>query len=110
MSDIVPRTEVTKNSVKAVGAIAGGVTLFFLATAHIFAIVAGGALLVAGLALSTSKSDRTAGIVTTVVGVAALVTGLIPGISWIMKIAGVAFLAAGIYSLVKFFRGMKTRT
>ena len=110
MSDIVPRSEVSKNGVKAVGAIAGGVTLFVLATAHIFAIAAGGVLAIAGLALSTSKSDRTAGIVTAVVGVAALVTGILPGISWVMKVAGIAFIAAGIYSLVKFFRGMKTRT
>ena len=113
MSDIVPRSEVTKNGVKAVGAIAGGVTLLILATAHIFAIIAGGALAIAGLALSTSKSDRAAGIVTTVVGVAALATGIfggmLPGIPWLMRVAGIVFVGTGIYALVKFFRGMKTR-
>jgi len=52
--------------------------------------------------------------VTTVVGVAALATGIlgrwIPGIPWLMRIAGLVFVGAGIYSLIKFFRGMKTRT
>ena len=110
MSDIVPRSEVTKNGVKAVGTIAGGVTLLILAAVHLFAIIAGGVLVVAGLALSSSKSDRTAGIVTVVVGAAALVSGIIPGISLIMRIAGILFIGTGIYALVKFFRGMKTRT
>jgi hypothetical protein len=110
MSDIVPRSEVTKNGVKAVGAIAGGVTLFFLASVHIFAIIVGGALVVGGLALSSSKSDRTAGIVTAVVGAGALIAGIFPAVSVIMKIAGALFVATGIFALVKFFRGMKTRT
>ncbi|MGA2640085.1 MAG: hypothetical protein ABSG21_04155 [Spirochaetia bacterium] len=114
MSDIVPRSQVTKDGVKAAGAIAGGVVLVVLATVGWLGIIAGAALTIAGLALSSSKSDRTAGIVTTVVGVAALATGIlgrwIPGIPWLMRIAGLVFVGVGIYSLVKFFRGMKTRT
>jgi lysylphosphatidylglycerol synthetase-like protein (DUF2156 family) len=110
MSDIVPRSEVTKSGVKAVGAIAGGVTLLILAAVPVFGIIAGGVLLVAGLALTSSKSDRTAGIVTAVVGAASLVTGIFHGASWIMQVAGILFIGTGIYSLVKFFRGMKTRT
>ncbi len=114
MSDIVPRSQVTKDGVKAAGAIAGGVALLVLAAGSLFGIVAGVVLTVAGIAVSSSKSDRTAGIVTTVVGVAALATGIlgrwVPGIPWLMRIAGLVFIGAGIYSLVKFFRGMKTRT
>jgi glucose dehydrogenase len=114
MNEIAPRSQVTKNGVKAVGAIAGGVALIVLAAGSLFAIVAGVVLTVAGLALSSSKSDRTAGIVTTVVGVAALATGIlgrwIPGIPWLMRLAGIVFVGVGIYSLVTFFRGMKTRT
>jgi hypothetical protein len=110
MSDIVSRSEVTKSGVKAVGAIAGGVTLLILAAVPLFGIIAGGVLLVAGLALSSSKSDRTAGIVTAVVGAASLVTGIFHGVSWIMQAAGILFIGTGIYALVKFFRGMKTRT
>jgi hypothetical protein len=114
MSDIVPRSQLTKDGVKGVGAVAGGISLLALAGGHIFAIIAGAVLTVAGLALSSSKSDRTAGIVSTVVGAAALASGIlgrwIPAIPWLMRVAGLVFLGAGIYSLVKFFRGMKTRT
>ena len=110
MSDIVPRSEITKNGVKAVGAIAGGVTLLVLAAVPLFAIIAGSVLVVAGLALSSSKSDRAVGIVTVVVGAASLVTGIFHGTSWIMQIAGILLIGTGIYAVWKFFRGMKTRT
>lgn len=114
MSDIVPRSQLTRDGVKGTGAVVGGLALLVLAGGHIISIIAGGVLIIAGLALSSSKSDRTAGIVTTVVGASALAAGIlgrwIPGIPWLMRIAGFVFLGAGIYSLVKFFRGMKTRT
>jgi hypothetical protein len=114
MSDIVPRSQLTKDGVKGAGATAGGLALLILAGGHLISMIAGGVLIVAGLALSSSKSDRTAGIVTTVVGAAALASGIlgrwIPAIPWLMRVAGIAFVGLGIYSLVKFFRGMKSRT
>ena len=111
MSDIVPRNQVTKSGVKGVGAVAGGVGLLLLVSLHgILGILAGGVITVVGLALSGSKSDRTSGIVTTVAGVVTMAAALIPGLRWLMWIPGIGLLGAGIYSLVKAFRGMKSRT
>ena len=111
MSDIVPRNQVTKSGVKGVGAVAGGVGLLLLVSLHgILGILAGGVITVVGLALSGSKSDRASGIVTTVAGVVTMAAALIPGLRWLMWIPGIGLLGAGIYSLVKAFRGMKSRT
>jgi len=114
MSDVAPRSQVTKQGMTAVGGIGGGIALLALATFHVFGIIAGAVLVVAGLALSSSKSDRMVGIVTAVVGAASLATGILggrlPGIPWLMRAAGFVFIGVGIYSLVKFLRGVKSRS
>ncbi|HVO37997.1 MAG TPA: hypothetical protein VMV03_03115 [Spirochaetia bacterium] len=114
MSDIVPRSQVTRQGVIGVGALAGGAALLILAGGGLFGIIAGGVLIVAGLALSSSKSDRTAGVVTVVVGAAALVTGILghglPIITWLMRAAGFVLLGTGIYSLVRFFSNLRKRS
>ncbi len=111
MSDIVPRSVVTKQGVKGVGAVAGGVVLLVLAGGGWFSIVAGAVLAIGGLALSGSKSDRTAGIVTAVVGAATLLTGIFGGpFAWLMRAAGFVFLGGGVYLLVKFFQGLRSRS
>jgi hypothetical protein len=113
MSDLVPRVQVTRQGVKGVSAIAGGVALLVLAAGGWFGIIAGGVLTVAGLALSGSKSERRAGILTAVVGGATLATGIlgswIPGIPWLMRAAGILLLGGGIWSLVRFFSNLKKR-
>lgn len=114
MSDIVPRNVLTKQGVQGVGAVAGGVVLIALAGGGLFGIVVGAVLALGGLALSSSKSDRTAGIVTAVVGAATLLTGIFGGqflgLGWLMRAAGFVFLGGGIYLLVKFFRGLRSRS
>jgi hypothetical protein len=116
MSDIVPRSEVTKRGVKGVGAVAGGVGLLVLAGIavagpfHLLGLIAGGVIAVVGMALSRSKSDRTAGVVATVAGFLTVGVALIPSLRFLMVIPGIGLLGAGIYSLVRFFRGMKSRT
>jgi len=111
MSDIVPRSVLAKQGVQGVGAVAGGVVLFVLAGGGWFGIIAGAILTLGGLALSGSKSDRTAGIVTAVVGAATLLTGIFGGpFMWLMKAAGFVFLGGGIYLLVKFFQGLRSRS
>jgi hypothetical protein len=57
MSDIVPRSVLTKQGVKGVGAVAGGVVLLVLAGGGWFSIVVGAVLGLGGLALSGSKSE-----------------------------------------------------
>jgi hypothetical protein len=117
MSDIVPRSQVTKSGMKAVGAVAGGVGLLVLSSlGAVLGLIAGGVLTVVGLSLTGSKSDRTAGAVTAAAGIVTVVSALhqfiplFPNLSWLMWIPGVGLIAAGIYSLVKFFRGVKSRS
>jgi hypothetical protein len=114
MSDIVPRSDLTKQGVKGVGAVAGGIVLIALAGGGLFGIIVGAVLGVGGLALMGSRSDRTAGIVTAVVGAATLLTGIFGGqflgLGWLMRAAGFVFLGGGIYLLVKFFRGLRSRS
>ena len=118
MNDIVPRSQVTKHGLKGIGAIAGGAGLLVLSSLSalpLLGLIAGGALAVVGLSLTRTKSDRTAGIVTTAAGIVTGVSSLLnvlhlPTLSWLMWIPGIALLGAGIFSLVKFFRGMKSRS
>jgi hypothetical protein len=114
MSDIVPRSDLTKQGVKGVGAVAGGIVLIALAGGGLFGIIVGAVLGLGGLALMGSRSDRTAGIVTAVVGAATLLTGIFGGqflgLGWLMRAAGFVFLGGGIYLLVKFFRGLRSRS
>jgi glucose dehydrogenase len=119
MSDIVPRSQLTKQGTYGVLATGGGVALLVLAGGSLFGIIAGGVLFVVGLALSGSKSDRALGIVTAVVGGVALATGLlghIPVLSWfvraadfIMRATGIVLIGTGIYSLVRFFGNLRKR-
>jgi hypothetical protein len=120
MSDIVPRSQLTKQGTYGVMATAGGVALLILASGGWFGVIAGGVLLVAGLALSSSKSDKGIGVVTAVVGGAAVATGLlghIPILSWfvraadfIMRAGGVVLIGTGIYSLIRFFGNLRKRS
>jgi hypothetical protein len=113
MSDIVPRNQVAKHGAKGVGALAGGVGLVVLSA--ITSIpwigpVVGGVIALAGFALTGSKSDRTAGVVTAVAGVVTVAASLIPGLRWLIWLPGIGLIGAGVWSLVKFFRGMKSRS
>ncbi len=112
MSDIVPRSEVTKSGVKGVGALAGGVGLLILNALHpLAAIIVGGVLTVGGLAFTTgTKKDRTAGAVTMGAGILTALAGLIPGFHFLLWLPGIGLLGAGVYSIIKFIRGLKTRT
>jgi hypothetical protein len=113
MSDIVPRNQVTKHGVKGVGAVAGGVGLMILSSISAIPVVgaiAGGILAIVGFSLTGSKSDRTAGVVTAVAGVVTVAAALIPGLRWLIWLPGIGLLGAGVWSLIKFFRGMKSRS
>ncbi len=98
----------------------GGIALLILAGGGLFGTIAGGVLLVAGLALSGSKSDKALGVVTAIVGAAALATGLlshIPVLSWfvraadlVMRAGGVVLIGTGIYSLIRFFSNLRKRS
>jgi hypothetical protein len=113
MGEIVPRNQVTRSGVKGVGAIAGGVGLLVLSSISaipVIGAVAGGVLAVIGFALTGSKPDRGAGVITAAAGIVTVAAALIPGLRWLVWLPGIGLLGAGIYSLVKFARGLKTRT
>ncbi len=117
MSEIEPRSQVSRNGVKGVGALAGGVGLVVLSLlGPVLGLIAGGVLTVVGLSLTGSKSDRTAGWVTAGAGIVTAVSALhrflpfMPNLGWLMWIPGVALIGAGVFSLIKFFRGVKSRS
>jgi hypothetical protein len=115
MSDIEPRSQVSKNGMKGVGALAGGVGLVVLsALGPLLGLIAGGVLTVVGLSLSGSKSDRTAGIVTAGAGIVtagiAVLSFLGAHLNGLLAIPGVVLIGAGIWSLIKFFRGVRSRS
>ncbi len=113
MSDLVPRSQLTRQGVKGVGAVAGGVALLVLAGGGLFGIIAGGILIIGGLALSGSKSERRTGVFVAVVGAATLATGIlgrwIPAIPWLMRAAGLVLLGGGVWSLVRFVANLRKR-
>ncbi|MGA2764095.1 MAG: hypothetical protein ABSG17_12080 [Spirochaetia bacterium] len=117
MSDIVPRSEVSRQGVKGVGALAGGAALIVLSLlGPILGFITGGVLTVVGFALTGSKPDRTAGFITAGAGLVTIVSALhrfvpvFPNLDWLMWIPGIGLLAIGAVSLVRFFGNLKKRS
>ena len=114
-TEMVPRDKLTKQGLNGLVSVAGGVGALVLnaLAAGLPGVIVGGIITVAGLALSGSKHERGVGVATTVVGAATIAAsvgilgGLVHGVLWI---GGLGLLGVGIYSLVKFFRGLKTRS
>lgn len=117
MSDIVPRSQVSRQGVKGVGALAGGAGLIILSLlGPILGLITGGVLTVVGFALTGSKSDRTAGFITAGAGIITAVSALhrfvplFPNLDWLMWIPGIGLLAIGAVSLVRFFSNLRKRS
>lgn len=117
MSDIVPRSEVSRQGVRGVGAVVGGAGLIILsALGPLLGLIAGGALAIVGFALTGSKPDRRAGFITLAAGVVTAVSALhrfiplFPNLSWLMWIPGIGLLAIGAVSLVRFFSNLRKRS
>ena len=98
MSDIVPRNQLAKQGVYGVMAAGGGVALLILAGGTWFATIAGAVLLIAGLALSGSKSDRTLGVSPPWSGGSPLpqVSWATSQFSWFVRAADFVIRATGI--------------
>jgi len=111
--DIVPRGTLARQGVQGVVSAAGGVILLAAARGGPLGIVIGGLVIVAGLALTGSRSDRNAGLAAVAAGVVTLVGG-IGGRSWLwllwpMRLAGLALLGLGGYWIWKFIANLRTR-
>ena len=111
MSEIVPRSEVSRQGVRGVGALIGGAALLLLSALHpIGAFIIGGVLAVGGFALTGSKSDRTLGFIAAGAGIVTIVSQLIHPLHLIFVIPGIGLLAVGVVSLVRFFGNLRKRT
>ena len=98
---------------KGFGALAGGASLLVLSAISsipVIGVIAGAVLAVIGFSLTTSRSDRTAGVITAVAGVVTAAAALIPGLRFLVWLPGIGLIGAGVYLLFKFFRGMKSRS
>ena len=113
MDDLVPRKTLVKQGTQGIGGIVGGTALLILAGfGTVGSLIVGGAITLIGLAISTSKDDRTAGIVTAVAGGLALISA-IPALgslaAGLLRFSGIGLLIAGGFKLFKFIRGYRSR-
>ena len=119
MNNIVPRNTLVKQGTKAVGGIGGGAALLILrgianfgAGLSLPGLIVGGVITVIGLGTSSSKSDRSSGLLVTGAGLltAAASLPIVGGLaSFLMGVAGVGLLIGGGISLYKFIKGLKSR-
>lgn len=116
MNDIVPRKTLVKYGSQGLGGVVGGAVLLALnSLGGLPALIVGGIVALIGLGISSSKDDRTAGLITTVAGALTAITAIpisfISGIAGtLLAISGVGLLIMGGINLFKFIRGYRKRT
>lgn len=113
MGELVPRKEMVKQAMMGIGGIGGGIAIFLLGGLPWLAgMIAGGIIAVIGLALSSTKKDRTAGLMTLGAG-ALLAISKIPAIGglagFILGVAGIGLLVVGGISIYKFIKNLNAR-
>jgi hypothetical protein len=113
MGELVPRKDMVKQAMMGIGGIGGGIAIFLLGgLPWIPGLIVGGIVAVIGLALSSSKKDRTAGLMTLGAG-ALLAISKIPGIGpvagFILAVAGIGLLVVGGLSIYKFIKNLNAR-
>ncbi|GAB6090932.1 hypothetical protein [Spirochaeta dissipatitropha] len=115
MSNIVPRDKMVKTAGKAVGGIAGGITLLALnsVTGFVPALIIGGIFTVGGASIAASSpEDRNAGLIGIAVGAATIASSLplIGGLaSTLLSLSGIGLLGTGVYCAYKFWQGLNSR-
>ncbi|MBN2533780.1 MAG: hypothetical protein JXB88_12870 [Spirochaetales bacterium] len=113
MGELVPRKDMVKQAMMGIGGIGGGIAIFLLGGLPWPAgMIVGGIIAVIGFAISTSKKDRTAGLMTLGAG-ALLAISKIPGIGplagFVLGVAGVGLLLVGGLSIYKFIKNLNAR-
>lgn len=117
MSDIVPRDQLTKQAMKGVGGVAGGIALLVvraIAAGPIGGFIIGGLVAVVGLIMTKDKVDRKAGLVALAAGAVTVLAFALPGIRGLaltlLLLSGIGLIGAGAWSLVKFFKNLKRQS
>jgi len=120
MGDLMERKDLVKQGIKGLGGVGGGITLLVLkgiasrgAGISIPGLIAGGAVVLVGMVISSSREDRNAGLITVAAGAATAAASLplVGGIAgWLMSLAGILLIGGGAFSLYKFWTNMRRRT
>lgn len=111
MSDIVPRSQVSRQGVTGVGALVSGAALLILSVLGFWGgLIVGGALTVGGFALTGSKSDRTVGFIAAGAGILTILSKVIHPLGALFWVPGIGLLAVGVISLVRFFSNLRKRS
>ena len=115
MGEIVERKELSKQLMNGVGGVGAGTAILILQglIGGWFGYVAAGVLILAGLAMSASKSQKKAGAVAlgagVIIGLIPLLSNILPILGSLIWVAGFGLILAGGYSLFKFAKNMKNR-
>jgi predicted phage tail protein len=108
----VTRNTLARQGVQGVVSAAGGIVMLAASRGGLLSIVLGALVIAAGFALTSSRSDRTAGLVAIAAGVVTLAGGIFSKLSWLlwpMLAAGLALLGLGGYWIWKFVANLRTR-
>jgi hypothetical protein len=109
----VTRNALARQGVQGVVFLAGGIIVMIAARGGLFGILVGALAAIAGLALTGSKPDRSAGIIALAAGIVTLVAGIfrqpLGWVLWIMRAAGLALAGVGGYWIVKFVLNLRKR-
>jgi hypothetical protein len=116
MSDLVPRSQLTKQAVSGAAGVGGGIALLILravsAAGFLPGAIVGGIIAVAGLVIGSSKEDRTAGWIVLGAGLVTVV-GSIPGVGgavrWLLPVTGIGLLVMGAVQLIRFLINLRKR-
>jgi hypothetical protein len=117
MGDIVSREQLTKQAMKGVGGVAGGVALLVISVltgSLIGGLIVGGLVALVGLVMTKDRTDRKAGLVALAAGAITVVGLAVPPIAHLARalltISGIGLLGAGVWSLIKFFKNLKRQS
>ena len=110
--EIVPTKTLIRQGTAGVGGLLGGAALLLLGSlGGPWAFIVGGAVTLAGTAISaSSKEDRLAGGIVIGAGALTILSGIGFGIGGaLLTLGGLGLLAVGGIGLYKFIRGLRTR-
>ncbi len=108
----VARNTLARQGVQGVVSAAGGIVMLAASRGGLLSIVLGALVTIGGLVLTSSRSDRNAGLVAVAAGVMTLAGGIFSKLSWLlwpMLAAGVALIGLGGYWIWKFVATLSKR-